>query len=123
MRLLSWLLVNVLALAAAAWLFDGISIEGATWQDKLPNLLVVGIVLGLLGSFVKPIVKLLSLPFIILTLGLLLLVINAVFLLAAAAIGDAVGYGISVDSFLVAIGGGLVIAIASSLLGGLLDDE
>ena len=75
------LLANAVALAVAAWLVSGITIQGATTGRRVLTLLIVAAIFGLVNAVVKPIVKLLSLPFIILTLGLLIFVINAVMLL------------------------------------------
>ena len=81
MGLVLRVVTNALALALAAWLFDGIRVEGRDEVARALTLLGVGVVLGLVNALVAPVVKLLSLPFIILTLGLLLVVINALMLL------------------------------------------
>ena len=85
MRFLSWLLRTAIGVAVAAWLIEGIVFEGPTgWPDefteKLLPLLLVSLILGVLTSFVKPILTILSIPFIILTLGLFLVLINAALL-------------------------------------------
>jgi putative membrane protein len=72
---------------------------------------------------VAPIVKLLSLPFIILTLGLLLLVINAFMLLLTSWIAHAMGLGFHVDGLWTAILGAIVISIVSAVLGAVLKDD
>ena len=77
MKFLIWVVVNALALAAAAWLLDGIRVTGATTEERVITLVLVALIFGVLNAVVAPIIKLLSLPFIILTLGLFLLVINA----------------------------------------------
>jgi putative membrane protein len=51
-----------------------------SYEDKLPNLLVVSFLLGILNAFVRPILMLIALPFVILTLGLFTFVINALML-------------------------------------------
>jgi len=104
MRLITWLVTNALALAAAAWLIDGIRFTGPTQgQEEITNkivpLLVVAVILGVLTSFVKPVLKVLSIPFIILTLGLFLLVINAALLLLAGNIAEALDIGFRVRDF------------------------
>ena len=75
MKFLIWVVVNALALAAAACL-DGIRCR-ATTEERVITLVLVALIFGVLNAVVAPIIKLLSLPFIILTLGLFLLVINA----------------------------------------------
>ncbi len=123
MRFLVWIVVNVLALAAAAWLFDGIAVTGDNRNDRILTLVIVGAIFGAITSFVKPVVKLLSLPFIILTLGLFLLVINALMLLLTGAIADGVGLGFVVDGFWTAVGGAIVISIVSAVVGAVLPDS
>ncbi len=116
MRFVIWLAVNALALGAAVWLFDGITLTGGSDSDQLVTLLVVGAIFGLITSFVRPIVKLLSLPLIILTLGLMLLVINALMLLLTSKIAESVDLGFHVEGFWVALFGSIVISLASMVL-------
>ena len=116
MKLLTWLAVNALALGAAVWLFDGITLTGGSDTDKLVKLVVVGAIFGLISSFVRPVVKFLSLPLIVLTLGLMLLVINALMLLLTSKIADTVDLGFHVDGFWVALFGSIVISLASMVL-------
>ena len=123
MRFLVRVVVNALALAVAAWLFDGITVTGADTAHKALTLLGVAIVFGLVNAIIAPIVKLLSLPFIILTLGLLLLVINAFMLLLTSSIAGALNLGFHVDGFWTAIGGSIVISITSTVLGAVLSDD
>jgi len=88
-RFVTWLLANAVALAVALWLVPGIHLSGPTHgmaevRHKIVPLLVVALVLGTVSAFVKPLLTILSLPFIILTLGLFLLVVNAAMLLGTA---------------------------------------
>src|SRR6478752_2844199 len=116
MRFLMWLLTYAAGLAVAAWLLDGIWFEGATsgsaeLQDKWLDVLAVALILGLVSTFVEPVVKLLSLPFIILTLGFLLLVINAAMLLFTAWLAGIFDLGFHVDGFWNALLGSIIITI------------
>jgi putative membrane protein len=115
-------LVNALALGAAAWLFEGIEVRGTSTGDQALTLLVVAVVFGLVNAIVAPVVKLLSLPFIVLTLGLLLLVINAFMLLLTSWIAHAMGLGFHVDGLWTAILGSIVISVVSAILGAVLKD-
>ena len=81
MKYLIRIAVNALALAAAAGLLDGIRLTSRSTQDQVLTLLFVAVIFGLVNAIVRPVVKLLSLPFIIVTLGLLIFVINALMLL------------------------------------------
>ncbi len=107
---------NAGALAVAAWLIEGIRIGGRTRTDELFTLLVVAVVFGAVNAFIAPVIKLLSLPFILLTLGLLLWVINALMLLLTAALAEGFDLSFTVDSFPSALLGALVISIVSWVL-------
>ena len=116
MRFVTWLLTYAAGLAMAAWLLDGIWFDGpmagqAELREKWLPLLVVALILGLVSTFVEPVLKLISLPFIILTLGLLLLVINALMLLLTARLADAFDLGFHVDGFLAAVVGSIIITV------------
>ncbi|TQL66707.1 putative membrane protein [Nocardioides albertanoniae] len=116
MRIVTWLITNAIALAVATWLVGGISFDGPTSgmdevKQKLLPLLIVALVLGIVTAFVKPILKFLAFPFIVLTLGLLLLVINAAMLGLTAWILGPTGVGFHVDGFWAAVLGGIIISI------------
>ena len=93
--------VNGIALWVAALLLDGVDLaEGdSDWTTKLTTIVLVALLFGVLNAFIKPIVKLLSLPFIILTLGLFTFVVNAFMLQITEWISDAVGLSFSIDEF------------------------
>ena len=107
------LFVNALALAAAAWLIDGIEMSGG-----FSEVLLVALVFGLLNAILKPLLLLFSLPLLIVTLGLFALVVNAALLLLTARLLD----DFAVSGFWTAVLGSLVISIVTMLLGGALKD-
>ena len=126
MRFLTWLLTNAVALALAAALFDGISFGGPQQEqvtEKVVPLLLVALILGAVSSFVKPVLQILSIPLIILTLGLFLLVINALMLMFTAWLAGVFDIGFHVDGFWTAVGGSLVITLATWVLDGLIGDR
>ena len=82
-------------------------------QHKLIPLLLVSLILGVVSSFVKPVVTFFSIPFIILTLGLFLLVINALMLMFTAWIAGLVGIGFHVTGFWAAVLGSIVITLVN----------
>jgi putative membrane protein len=123
MRFLLWVAVNALALAAATALLDGIRLTGATTEDKVVTLVVVAIIFGLVNAVVRPVVKLISLPFIILTLGLLVLVINALMLMLTGWLSGQLTLGFRVDGFWTAVLGGIVIMIATWVLEAVFPDR
>ena len=120
MTLLFRLVVNVLALGLAVWLFDGITLTGDDDTDRFLKLLVVGVIFGLVTSFIRPIVNIVSIPLIVLTFGLMLLVVNALMLMLTSWIAGKLDLGFDVDGFWVALGGSIVISLASAILEALL---
>jgi len=115
-RFIIWVAVNALALAAATALLDGIELTGDSTADKTATLIVVALIFGVVNAIIGPIVKLLSLPFIVLTLGLLLFVINALLLLLTAWISGLFGLDFSVDGFWTALVGAFIISVTSWVL-------
>ena len=105
--LFRWAVLTVAVWIAAA-IVPGISY--ADWR----YLLAAALVLGVLNSFVKPFLQLLSLPFIIISFGFFLLVINALLLKLTAWLVEP---GFHVSGFWPAVGGSLVISIISMFLG------
>ena len=122
MKILVWLVVNALALGAATWLLDGITLSSTDGTDLAVKLVVVGVIFGAVTAVVRPVVKLVSLPLIILTLGLMLLVINALMLMLTSAISGGIGLGFHVDGFFTAVLGSVVISLASLVLEAVLPD-
>jgi len=112
-RFVIWVVVNALALAAATALLDGIRLTDRSIEDQLVTLLVVALIFGVVNAVVRPVVKLLSLPFIILTLGLLIFVINALMLLLTEWLSHAVGLDFRVDGFWTAVLGAIIITIVT----------
>ena len=117
------LLVNAVALAVAAWLVGGITLQGATTGQRILTLLIVAVIFGLVNAFVRPIVKLLSLPFIVLTLGLLIFVINAAMLLLTSWITGKLDVQFHVDGFWSAILGSLIISVVGVILNVILPEK
>src|SRR3954468_22507666 len=122
MRVVMWLLSTAAAVAVAAWLVSGIYFTGPSsgWDEvthKLVPLLLVSLILGVVSSFVKPIVTFFSIPFIILTLGLFLLVINALMLMFTAWIAGLFDLGFHVTGFWPAVLGSIGITIVNWAIG------
>jgi Predicted membrane protein len=104
--LLTWL-INAVAVYATATFVPDITVENI-WSA-----LWAALVLGLVNTFVRPVLMLLSLPLIVATLGLFLLVINALMLLLASALLP----GFEVKGFFTAIFGAALISLVSFILG------
>jgi len=129
-RLLAWLLTNAAAVTVAAWLLDGIRFDGPVEpfgdevQDKIVPLLLVALILGLVTVLVEPIVKVVSIPFIVLTIGLFLLVINAAMLLLTGWIAGQADIGFHVDGFWTALLGSIIITLVTGFIDvAVLDDD
>ena len=107
------LLVNALALSAAAWLIDGIQLSGG-----YGGVLFVALVFGVLNAVLKPVLVFFSLPFIIVTLGLFALVVNGVLLLITARLTES----LAVSGLGSAVLGSIVISLVTMVLGRVLED-
>ncbi|GAA2383813.1 phage holin family protein [Streptomyces glaucosporus] len=115
-------LANAVALAAAVWLLDDITLTGDDTADKTLTLVLVALIFGLVNFLVKPVAKLLSLPLLVLTLGLFTLVINALMLLLTSWVADQADLAFHVGGFWTAVLGGLIVSIVSWAVNMLLPD-
>ena len=118
MSFLIRLLINAVALWLATRLIDGISFDG-----DLVFLLVVALIFGVVNAVVKPLLIFLTFPFLIITLGLFLLVLNGAMLWLTGAISDAADLGFHVSGFGAAFLGGLVVSVVSFLLSLMVGDS
>ena len=110
--LIAWrLLINATTLWAATRLVPGISFDG-DWR----LLFVVALVFGVLNVSVRPLLTLLTLPLLIVTLGLFTFVLNALILWLTSAISNAFGLGFHVKDFGTAFVGALVVTAVSFIL-------
>jgi putative membrane protein len=119
-RFLSTWIVSAVALSVAAWLLGthmAIGDPSESDATRIVAVLVVALVFTLVNSLVGPIIKVLSLPFIILTLGLALLVINALLLLLTERITDAFDVVFQIDGFWWAVLASIVISVSQSIVG------
>jgi putative membrane protein len=119
-RFLSTWLVSSAALAIAAWLLGDhmmIGDDTAGALERIVGVLLVGLVFTIINSVVAPIVKTLSIPFIIITLGLALLVINALLLLLTEVVTDAFDLSFMIDGFWWAVVASVVISISQTVVG------
>lgn len=107
------LFINAVALWAAAELLDGVVLS-----DAFLDILWVALVFGLVNALIKPVLLLFSFPLLFITLGLFVLVINALLLLLTGALTDA----LMVEGFGSALLGSLIISIVAMILNGFLQD-
>lgn len=115
------ILINAAALIAAVRLVPGAAFDGEWWQ-----LAAVAAVFGIVNAYLRPIVKLLSLPLTLVAFGLVGLVINTAMVLVVAAISDNLGLGftlggwppgdIALDTLIAALLTALLISVISALV-------
>jgi putative membrane protein len=109
------LLINAAALYVAVLIVPNLDFsfepEGA-WL----KFLLVAFIFGLVNTFLRPILRILTLPITIMTLGLFMLVINALMLLLTGAISNELDLGLTVADFLAALLGSIVISLVGFVL-------
>lgn len=106
-------LINAAAIGVAAWLVKGIDLTGTDWGHKALTLVFVALVFGVVNFFVKPLVKLFSLPLFILTLGLITFVINALMLWLTSWASGKLSLDFNVTGFVPALLGSLIISVVA----------
>jgi putative membrane protein len=106
------ILINAAALWVAVWIVPGLEWDGNEWW----KFLLVAVVFSLINSYLKPILRIVTIPISILTLGLFLLVINALLLMLTGAISNELKLGFTVADFWAALLGSIVISIVGAIL-------
>lgn len=123
MSFLISVLVNAVALWVASWMIDGIEVGGDDTTTRVITLAAVGLIFGLVNAVIKPIVMVLSVPLLVLTLGLFTFIVNALMLVLTSWLSGVVGLDFHVDGFWwEAVLGALVITIVSMILNLVLPD-
>lgn len=118
--------VNAVALWVAALVIPGIHLgeDADQLSTRLLTIVLVALLFGVINAFVKPIVMLFSLPFIILTLGLFTLVVNALMLEITSGLSHAIGLDFDVAHFFWdSVLGAIVITLVSMILNMILPDN
>jgi putative membrane protein len=114
MKLLLRILITSILVMIIAHFMNGVTLE-----DGIKTSFIVAIVLGLLNFFVKPILTLFTLPITVLTLGLFLLVINALIIMMCSYFVS----GFHVNSFWTALFFSIILSLSQSLVYKLTDDK
>jgi putative membrane protein len=107
-------LIQILINAAALWVavqLTAVDFSGDWWK-----LLVVAVIFSLVNTYLRPILRILTLPITFLTLGLFLLVINAFMLLLTGLVSQELNLGFVVPDFLAALLAAIVISIVGFVL-------
>jgi putative membrane protein len=98
-------------------------VEGITFNGPLYKLLIVALVFGGVNAIVRPILTMLTCPLIVLTLGLFVLVLNALMLWLTSALSNALGIDFHVDGAWAAIIGGIIVGVVSAILNLFVKDD
>jgi putative membrane protein len=104
------LLVNAGALYVAVLLVPGLDFAFEA-EGAILKFIIVAFIFALVNTFVRPILRIFTLPITLMTLGLFLLVINALMLILTGAISDELDLGLVVDGFFAALLGAIVVSI------------
>ena len=127
-RFLTWLATTAVAVAVATLLIDGIYFDGPVHgaeeiREKLVPLLLVSLILGAVTAFVKPVLTFLSIPLIVVTFGLFLVIINAGMLKFASWLAGKLDIGFHVEGFWPAVGGAIIITVVTWIVDGLIGES
>lgn len=117
LRFIIHLVINAAAVwAAAALLQPGIEVLERTPADRLLTILIVALIFGFVNALIKPIVKVVTCPIYVLTLGLFTFVVNGALFYLASSIADALGRHFVIHGFLTAIVGAVIVSVVSFVL-------
>ena len=108
-------ILRLLATAAALWMAV-LLVPGISYTGGVLGLLAVALVFGLVNAIIRPILKALTCPLVVLTLGLFVFVLNALMLWLTSELAQALGFGFDVDGFMAALIGAIIVGIVSTIL-------
>lgn len=109
-------LFSAAALAFATWVLPGISMTASEPQNAVLGILAVAAIFGVVNALVKPLFAFASAPLLLITLGLFLLVINALMLWLTSWVAEQLHLGWHVDGFWSAFWGAMIVSIVSFIL-------
>ena len=109
-------LFSAAALAFATWVIPGISMSSSEPQNTVLGILAVAAIFGFVNSLVKPLFVIATAPLLLLSLGVFLLVINALLLWLTSWVADQLHLGWHVDGFGSAFWGALIVSVVSFIL-------
>jgi putative membrane protein len=117
--ILRWV-INAVALYLAIFLLDG---RGVNFSGNWVSIIWLALIFGLVNAFLGPLLKLLTCPLIILTLGLFTILINTFLFWLTGWIGQSFNLGLTIDGFWPAFLGGLIMSVVSVVLSMFVRDE
>ena len=119
MKLILRIIINAVAIWVTSLLLSGFVFTGSTI-----NLIIIGIVFGLVNALIRPLVRLLTLPINVATLGLFTLVINTLMLMLTVWLSGSLQLAGGIfQSFLTAFVGAIIISIISTILSWFMPDD
>jgi putative membrane protein len=105
------IVVNAAALWVAVQVVPGLGFSGDWWK-----LVLVAVIFSLVNTYLKPILRILTLPITMMTLGIFLLILNALLLLLVGAVARELNLDFTVDGFVAALLGSIVISVVGFVL-------
>lgn len=105
-------IIKILATAAAVWVAVRL-VSGLEFSGDLVALLAIAVILGVVNALARPIVTFLSLPLVLLTLGLFLLIINGLMFALTIRISDALDLGLASTGFGATLIGAIIVTVVS----------
>ena len=108
-------LIRLLITAASLWAAVEL-VPGIAYQGGWGGLLIVALIFGAVNALVRPILLLLTCPLVLITLGLFVFVLNALMLSLTGAVAQSFGVQFTVDGFLSALVGSIIVSIVSTAL-------
>ncbi|AOZ71965.1 hypothetical protein BK816_00545 [Boudabousia tangfeifanii] len=124
MKFVYQIIANTVGLWVATLLLPGLFVpETASTSENILTYLSIGLILTLLNSIVRPVIKFLSFPLYILTLGLFGLVVNAIIIGLTGWISTQLTWGLHVSGFWAALFGGLIVSIIASAVTALISSK
>jgi putative membrane protein len=122
--------IKIAVNAVALWVASLVLKSGITFQHSgtdrvqlVETVLIVALIFGLVNTFIRPIVKLFSFGLILLTVGLITFVINALMLWLTSAICEHFAVQFHVKNFISALAGSLIVTVVSLVLHAILPDD
>ncbi len=124
MQFLIQVIANAVGIWLASQLLRGLELTtDGTWQNTLLVVLVIAAVFSLVNMVVRPIVKVLTFPLYIITLGLFFLVVNALMLMLTSWITDFFSFGLHIDGFGTAVLASIIISLIATLVSAVLGNK
>jgi putative membrane protein len=100
------------------WIAAGFLSSSITYEDRISAIIIAGLLLAVINTFIKPLLVILSLPAIVITLGLFMIVVNGLTVYIASKLYTP----LHVTNFLAAIFAGIIIGLVNYLVSAILED-